>query len=435
LGVQRRHEQGRSDEIRQYVQFGAPWADLTETQRRSGNFDDLRKPGWLPTAVVVNVLEKGDKRPNGSVAEADRIDVDDSRGSASIVLPASFSRSWRPKSIHPIEVIDGQHRLWAFEDEGSSIDFELPVVAFHGLDLSWQAYLFWTINIKPKRINASLAFDLYPLLRNEDWLDRFEGHSIYRETRAQELVEALWSHPGSPWRARINMLGEPGAGLVRQASWVRSLVATFVKRSEGPGVHVGGLFGAPVGEDKSVLPWSAAQQAAFLIYGWSALARAVRSSSAKWAEDLRRGEGLFRSDLDPAFAGDQTLLNTDTGVRGVLYVLNDTCFVRSDELRLHEWTSSAEGRASDETAVSDALRNLGKQPVAAFLENVAAALATFDWRSAFAPALSDTERMTKQALRGSGGYRLLRELLLRHLADGPRRVAAAASEVIDRLGY
>ena len=29
-------------------------------------------------------------------------------------------------------------------------DFELPVVAFVGLDLSWQAYLFYTINIKPK---------------------------------------------------------------------------------------------------------------------------------------------------------------------------------------------------------------------------------------------------------------------------------------------
>jgi hypothetical protein len=52
------------------------------------------------------------------------------------------------------------------------------LVAFHGLDLSWQAYLFWTINIKPKRINPSLAFDLYPLLRSENWLDKAEGHFV-----------------------------------------------------------------------------------------------------------------------------------------------------------------------------------------------------------------------------------------------------------------
>ena len=50
--------------------------------------------------------------------------------------------------------------------------YELPVIAFQGLDVTWQAYLFYTINIKPKRINASLAYDLYPLLRVQDWLEK-----------------------------------------------------------------------------------------------------------------------------------------------------------------------------------------------------------------------------------------------------------------------
>ena len=47
-------------------------------------------------------------------------------------------------------VVDGQHRLWAF-DPSENLDFEIPVVAYHGLDVSWQAYLFWVINIKPKK--------------------------------------------------------------------------------------------------------------------------------------------------------------------------------------------------------------------------------------------------------------------------------------------
>ena len=76
-----------------------------------------------------------------------------------IILPyTEWTNSWRPSGMPPLEVIDGQHRLWAFDSADE--DFELPVVAFHGLDISWQAYLFWTINIKPKRINPSLAFDL-----------------------------------------------------------------------------------------------------------------------------------------------------------------------------------------------------------------------------------------------------------------------------------
>jgi len=49
-------------------------------------------------------------------------------------------------------VIDGQHRLCAFEEELNG-EFEVPVVALQGLDIGWQAYLFSSINISPKRIN------------------------------------------------------------------------------------------------------------------------------------------------------------------------------------------------------------------------------------------------------------------------------------------
>jgi len=271
LGIQRRHDQKRSNEIREFVQHGFPWSELSPAKRESGGFNDLRKPGWLPTAIVVNVLKGGDKRRGVEVAVKDRITVTDSGTSiAKISLPENFKGgSWKPERLHPIEVIDGQHRLWAFEEGKLSDEFELPIVAFHGLDISWQAYLFWTINIRPKRINPSLAFDLYPLLRTEDWLDKFEGHSIYRETRAQELTEALWAIPESPWYQRINMLGEPGLtdAMVSQAAWIRSLMATFVKLWEGRGVSIGGLFGARLGNHREALPWSRAQQAALLIWG------------------------------------------------------------------------------------------------------------------------------------------------------------------------
>lgn len=441
LGIQRRHDQRRSAEIHEFVRYGFPWSELSQAKRQSGEFDDLRKPGWLPTAIVVNILQSGDKRRGVEISAKDRITVTDSESaSVKIKLPENFTGSgWKPERLHPIEVIDGQHRLWAFEEDELGDEFELPVVAFHGLDISWQAYLFWTINIRPKRINASLAFDLYPLLRTEDWLEKFEGHSIYRETRAQELTEALWALPESPWYQRINMLGEPGLKqqMVSQAAWIRSLMATFVKSWEGRGVSVGGLFGARLGKHKEVLPWSRAQQAAVLIYMGQCVKSAIQDSKDDWAKVLRaaRSNGDGGKREDPAFYGHQTLLATDQGIRGLLYVTNDSCYVRSDELKLENWTDGGEAGAADEAAVDQAMKSLRKQPVATFLEEIAQGLAKYDWRTSSAPQLSEHERIRKAALRGSGGYRELREDLLKRLANEGKTVGKAARQIMSALGY
>lgn len=115
--------------------------------------------------------------------------------------------------------------------------------------------VFHVINIKPAKINTSLAFDLYPLLRTEDWLEHAGGPQIYRESCAQELTEALWSYADSPWHDRIDMLGEHGRKQVSQAAWIRSLLATFIKKWESSVCRIGGLFGAPAGASDAVLPW------------------------------------------------------------------------------------------------------------------------------------------------------------------------------------
>ena len=390
--IQRRHEKARSEEIERFVGHGYPWSTLGRAKRESGQFDDLRKPGWLPTAIIVNILRHGDGRADSHVHQDDFIAVEDrGESTASLHLPGSFSGAgWEPNDWHPIEVIDGQHRLWAFEDDPSGGEFELPVVAYHGLDLSWQAYLFWTINIKPKRINSSLAFDLYPLLRTEDWLERAEGLAVYRETRAQELTESLWAHPDSPWYHRINMLGESGLRevMVSQAAWIRALTATYVRSWESRGANIGGLYGAPVGSQQSVLPWSRAQQAAFLIAAGQRMRDAVAEVDLPWTEALRRHDTqevqLFEKEegstekKDEAFYGAQTLLNQDQGIRGLLYATNHLCYVKAEELDLRGWVTNEDAGAADEHAVSDALASLEGHPAYEFLGLVARGLAGFD---------------------------------------------------------
>jgi len=442
LGIQRRHEQQRSDEIGRFVRFGYPWSELSKAKRESGEFSDLRKPGWLPTAIVVNILTSGDKRFGKAIDKADLVIVKDGAdGIAQVKLPEKYSGpGWSHKSLPPIEVIDGQHRLWAFEDADFDGDFELPVVAFVGLDLSWQAYLFYTINIKPKKINASLAFDLYPLLRAEDWLTRFEGHIIYRETRSQELVDLLWSHPDSPWYHRINMLGERGykGVMVTQAAWVRSLLAAFIKSWEGPGVAIGGLFGSTVGKHETVLPWSRAEQAAFVIVAGQYLRDAVADADESWTKALRKQKHvtLFDDKDDLAFLGPNTLMNQDQGLRILLQVFNDLSFVSADALALNKWGGRKGSGGSDEAQVSEAITSLKKAAtLSKFLKSVANAMSSYDWRASSAPDLTESQATQKAAFRGSGGYKELRRHVLRHIADGKGDVAAAAKRVLKLLGY
>lgn len=434
LGIQRRHDPDRSEEIRRYVEGGYPWSSLSEPKRRLEENNKLRKPGWLPTAVVVNILNAGDER-NGDVIRAEHtIRVEDhlESNAATLYLP---SDGYAQEQVRPIEVIDGQHRLFAFDDNDEEIeDYHLPVVAFHGLDISWQAYLFWTINIKPKKINASLAFDLYPLLREQDWLDSGEIVSIYRESRAQELTEMLWSSPQSPWHKRINMLGgtRKDNGPVTQAAFIRSLMASMVKpwRSHR---GVGGIFGGTP-DGKEGLSWSRLQQSAFLLAAWRLLASEVMRSDAPWAEALRADSGELGAELtfgefdSPAFAGANSLLATDQGVRGFQSIINDLCYIRHRELDLESWGEESELGEVTPTNVERVAETLTSEPVYRFLGRVCASLATFDWRTSGAPGLEDGQRLAKAALRGSGGYKELRGQLAQHLKSSPFNDVASAAE-------
>lgn len=438
LGIQRRHDTERSEEIARYIRGGYPWSTLGVKSADRERFADVRMPGWLPTAIVVNILTANDSRYEASVDSRDLIEVRHlDSGLATIVLPTGCEApQYRPRALPPLEVIDGQHRLWAF-DESGELDgrFEIPVVALHGLDVGWQAYLFWTINVKPKRISPSLAFDLYPLLRTQSWLESAaaEGPLVYRETRAQELTETLWSHPSSPWYQRINMLGEPGGGDVSQAAFIRSLLASYVKRASGRGITIGGLYGSEL-EGGQVLPWTRAQQAAFLIFVWHCVQHSVERSQERWARDLVGKTG----DREAVFSGPYSLLATDQGVRAVLQVTNDLSFVLTKDLDLASWRGEQAGEAPSEEAVTSALDSLERSlPAAArYIKAMAEILASFDWRSSAAPGLDADGRLGQAAFRGSGGYKELRIQLLRLLAASrDSQVSSAAKVVAGRLGY
>ena len=443
IGIQRGHDEARSREISRFVDAGYPWATLNT--RQQGLFPDLEKPGWLPTAVVGNLVSTTTDRLGVKAKPNEVINIeliDDQM--AHLVLPdGSIESDWEASvdGLPPIEIIDGQHRLYAFSDDERMVgDFDLPVVLFDDLDISWQAYLFWTINITPRRINPSMAYDLYPLLRTVRWLETVEGPMAYRETRAQELTEALWSHPDSSWRNRIGMLGRE-RGKVTQAAFVRSLTLSFVRGWAGSRrTGIGGFFGTEQSQERSdVLPWTRAQQAAYLIALWSGLEEAIRDRESGWTAHLRN---VTHSDDTPtghdaAFAGRYAMLATDQGVRGFLQVCNDISYQNRSVIPFREWRRATSAEATDIHEVSAALDHLREQrEIGRFVRQLTRQIARFDWRSAVTPGLDEAVANRQSRYRSGSGYKQVRLQLLRQLARrSPSNIAKSANAVSKALGY
>jgi DGQHR domain-containing protein len=124
-------------------------------------------------------------------------------------------------------VLDGQHRLWAFNPEWSGdVDLPLLVSAFIDLDDSYKALVFRTINGEQRKINPSLVYDLIPMLRTSEWVN-------FQDKRAQELVEELNTDRDSPWLESISMVGG-GGQIISQSSFI-----TAIKKLMKPG-HIFG---------------------------------------------------------------------------------------------------------------------------------------------------------------------------------------------------
>ena len=223
--------------------------------------------------------------------------------------------------------------------------------------MAWQAYLFWSINISPVRINPSHAFDLYPLLRNQDWLEKTGEINVYRTARAQEITEWLYRLPSSPWHDRISMLQRRGEPRVSQAAWVRSLIGSFFSTGRGKGRR--GLFQAVYDGEGLTLEWERVQQIAFIVEFWHLLRKCVEGGSDEWIT-------LYRKQDADAFTDRTSMLNQDMGVRAVHAVLNDLFFSRVNTWGLPEWTFSIPDKTTTtgeeiENAVSS-LRDSGVHP-------------------------------------------------------------------------
>ncbi len=448
-GYQRTHDENRLSKIGRYLEYGFPLSTAAGLDPRSHT--ELVNPGWLPTSILVNVLGPNEirsrKGKDRTVSTENLVSIN-SNGTHH-ELSFSTSNVDPTQSLPPLEIVDGQHRLLATDLISLPDDYEVPVVIFDNLPLTWQAYLFWVINVEPKRINTSLAFDLYPELRDQEWLKRGESIKIYQEHRSQELVEVLWRNPSSPWKDRIELFGKRVDGHVSNAAAIRSLMATFVRTwAKGNELDVdpeditklGGLFGSiEKNANRYIIRWRRPEQAAFLILCWSAVREAVVASKAAWKRSLDENSGRSGEDLATyAFSGPFTLLATDQGFRAVSFAYNSLAQLVYDRIGLLNIEGPEEESEPTDEYVSKALAQLESNPaLTSFVREVAIALIEgVDWRTSAAPGIADQDKVVQGQYRGSSGYKALNKAtLLAASASTDTNVREAAERALTILGW
>jgi len=405
LNIQRKLDQKRLKEIKKFVKHGFPISTMKD--KSVSDHLHLINPGWLPSTIIVNFRTVNDGLP-WEVDQKDLLKISDTSKGSFLELPHNFGDEWEKKKNHPIQIIDGQHRLYAFENLELEGNFEFPVVAFIGLGMEWQAYLFWVINIKPKKINPSLAFDLYPLLRNSKWLDVSESENIYRQARAQDITENLWKYRENPWYRKINLLGEIGKDYpISQAAMVNALHRSYLSKRNG-------IFVAPLTENK-YLPWGLKEEVALIALIWKEIYDYYSSNKGKFEYNL--------------FDYNISLLMRDQGVSGILKVTNDI-------LKLYLTDYTRKTLEIDVDIEEDSTNNvvnkikLKLEPLHKFIQVLSKHLCSFEWRNGESEVLKEPQLSVQRSYKGSGGYSLICDNLIKHLAkSNSQHISKLASKL------
>ena len=133
-----------------------------------------------------------------------------------LVIPESDAAGW---------VIDGQHRLAGAKE--ASVDLDIPVVAFLGLELDEQIFQFVTINQTAKGVPRSLYYDLLKHLPPQ------KRPADVAKERAADIANQLKRNEESPLYNRITVVPPQAGRTISLNNFVRK-VAPLIQIDKTP---------------------------------------------------------------------------------------------------------------------------------------------------------------------------------------------------------
>ena len=192
LGIQRKLNEKRVDEIRRYlstVDACFPTSVVISLDERCATIEETERQGFL----ILHVHPYEDNSTPELSLSLDQVAI----------------------------IIDGQHRLKGLE-EANADEFELSLSVFIGIDEGTQASIFSIVNLAQTKVNRSLVYDLFSLAKDRS-----------PERTCHEIAVALDSLPDSPFHNRIKRLGVATEGrfgeTLSQATVVKGILPYITK--------------------------------------------------------------------------------------------------------------------------------------------------------------------------------------------------------------
>lgn len=155
---------------------------------------------------IAKYIEAGNTLPQSLLVSIDKGEILRKGKEIFLKIPKVSDAGW---------VIDGQHRLAGAHN--AKVDFNLPFLAFIGLEVEEQVRLFVTINQEAKGVPSSLYLDLLKNLPNKKPLE------IAKE-RAADIGTQIKKDEESPFYGRIVVTTSPKKGEISLTNFVRKVM-------------------------------------------------------------------------------------------------------------------------------------------------------------------------------------------------------------------
>lgn len=172
-----------------------------------------KERGVFPTNIIISFDSKSDNhfKKQGNVDEI------------------QFGLLNLPSQFQSVTVIDGQHRLFAYEGLPESKTDLIYVVAFHKMDPERQVQTFVNINEKQTKVSPSLMWDLYPSILDADKI----------KARVARVVKRLNLEPSSALYKAIQYDSAPYSSITSKVT-LESICTTV--KDENILLVLGGIF-------------------------------------------------------------------------------------------------------------------------------------------------------------------------------------------------
>lgn len=282
----------------------------------------------FPNTIILSV----NYRQGGEYEENEMIQwhsEKDATGCSYLIIPSETPLA---------SIIDGQHRLEGFRhvEKSERLAMELPCAVYINLPRPYQAKIFATININQKRVDKSLAYELFGYDLSESNSDKWAPDML-----GVYLARALEGQEGSPFKGhvRLALLEEESENEVRgkAESWEVS-VACLV---EG----ITRLISEKPQADRSALASGKTKDRSQLLDDITPLRRLYINGKDKTLLDLITDYFNVVDELLWSGRSDRSFITRTVGILALFDVLREA--LKADLLDPNDVSSSAKSLLSN----------------------------------------------------------------------------------------